>query len=311
MDRELDGTSSIGKPPWLRRRALSPEVWEQMKSLLDGLSLATICEEAECPNVGECFARHTATFLILGRTCTRNCRFCAVEHGHPAPLDKAEPQHLAEAVQQLHLHHVVITSVTRDDLADGGAGHFATCIRTVHARTLATVEVLVPDFQGDETAVRAVLDARPEVFGHNVEVVPRLYPQIRSQASYARSLRLLQQAKELKPEGMTKSGLMVGVGEEEMEVLGALRDLRAARCDLVTIGQYLRPSSRHYPVSEYVPPDTFERYAQAARSMGFRGVQCGPFVRSSYRARELLDGAFSPQRCPTAQAPKRRSQEPA
>jgi lipoic acid synthetase len=287
-------TPSANKPPWLRRRALTPEVWAQMKSLLQGLSLATICEEAECPNVGECFAQHTATFLILGRTCTRNCLFCAVEHGQPAPIDMTEPQHLAQAVQQLHLQHVVITSVTRDDLTDGGAAHFAACIQTVHANTSATAEVLVPDFQGDDTALGTVLHARPEVLGHNLEVVPRLYPQIRSRASYTRSLGLLHRAKELSPDGMTKSGLMVGVGEEEPEVLAALRDLRSARCDFVTIGQYLRPSAQHYPVSEYVLPETFERYGQAARAMGFRGVLCGPFVRSSYRARELLDGALSP-----------------
>lgn len=299
LDRELEGgspkwTPDGGKPPWLRRTALTPEVWVQMKALLEGLSLATICEEAECPNTGECFSRHTATFLILGRICTRNCRFCAVEHGQPAPMDFAEPQHLAEAVQQLQLRHVVITSVTRDDLADGGAAHFAACIEAVHSRTLATVEVLVPDFQGEDTAVRLVLDARPEVFGHNLEVVPRLYPHIRSQASYARSLGLLGRAKQLNPEGLTKSGLMVGVGEVESEVLAVLRDLRSACCDLLTIGQYLRPSAGHYPVSEYVAPESFARYAQAARSMGFRGVLCGPFVRSSYHARELLDGAVRP-----------------
>lgn len=277
------------KPPWLRRRALSVEVWQQMKSMLDGLSLATICEEAECPNIGECFRQRTATFLILGRVCTRNCRFCAVEHGRPMPVDTAEAQHLVDAVQQLGLRHVVITSVTRDDLPDGGAAHFAACIHAVHRHTAATVEVLVPDFQGDEAALRTVVEAHPEVLGHNLEVVPRLYPVLRARASYERSLRLLQRAKELWPAGYTKSGLMLGVGEEEREVLAVLHDLRAVDCDFLTIGQYLRPSPQHYPVVEYVPPATFDRYAQAARELGFRGAMCGPFVRSSYCASQLLE----------------------
>nr|MBC7244540.1 lipoyl synthase [Chloroflexota bacterium] len=279
------------KPSWLTRRAITPEVWQQMKSMLDRLSLATICEEAQCPNIGECFRDRTATFLILGRICTRNCRFCAVEHGHPQPVDAEEPQHLVDAVQQLNLRHVVITSVTRDDLPDGGAAHFAACIQSLHDSTLATVEVLVPDFQGDETALRTVVEAKPEVLGHNVEVVPRLYPQIRSRADYQRSLRLLRQAKRMRPSLYTKSGLMVGVGEEEEEVIQVMHDLRDMECDFLTIGQYLRPSPQHYPVQEYIPPATFERYAQIAREMGFRGVLCGPFVRSSYCAGTLLENA--------------------
>ncbi len=283
------------KPPWLTRRALTVEDWERMKSMLEGLVLATICEEADCPNIGECFRRRTATFLILGRVCTRNCRFCAVQHGTPAPVDSQEPLHLVQAVRQLDLRHVVITSVTRDDLPEGGAAHFAACVTAVHDNTSATVEVLVPDFQGDEAALRSVLNSRPEVFGHNVEVVPRLYPQMRSRASYARSLSVLRRAKELQANTRVKSGLMVGVGETEQEVLDVLRDLRAAGCDLVTIGQYLRPSAAHYPVLEYVPPETFERYTQAARRMGFQGAMCGPFVRSSFHAGELLEAAASPR----------------
>jgi lipoic acid synthetase len=281
------GPLNPGKPPWLTRRALTAQVWNQMKSMLDGLALATICEEAACPNIGECFRHHTATFLILGRVCTRNCRFCAVEHGHPTPVDLDEPQHLADAVQQLGLRHVVITSVTRDDLPDGGAAHFVACINAVHRLDTTSVEVLVPDFQGEESALRTVLSARPEVFGHNLEVVPRLYSQIRSRASYERSLWVLQRAKELRPDGYVKSGIMVGVGEGQFEVMQVMRDLRGVGCDFVTIGQYLRPSVQHYPVVEYVPPEVFERYAQAARDLGFRGVMSGPFVRSSYCASEM------------------------
>ena len=289
------GTTSDNrpKPPWLTRRALAVEDWERMKSMLEGLSLATICEEAECPNIGECFRQRTATFLILGRACTRNCRFCAVGHGTPAPVDSQEPHHLVQAVRQLDLRHVVITSVTRDDLPDGGAAHFAACVTAVHGNASAIVEVLVPDFQGDEAALRTVLNSHPEVFGHNLEVVPRLYPQLRSRASYERSLRLLKRAKELWADIRVKSGLMVGVGEAEQEALDVLRDLRAVGCDLVTIGQYLRPSAAHYPVIEYVHPETFDRYTQAARRMGFQGVMCGPFVRSSFHAGELLEAAAS------------------
>jgi lipoic acid synthetase len=259
--------------------------------MLDNLALATICEEAHCPNIGECFREHTATFLILGRACTRNCRFCAVAHAQPNPPDDAEPQHLVDAAKQLGLRHIVITSVTRDDLSDGGAGHFAACVVALHSATSTTVELLVPDFQGCDTALRTVMDSRPEVLGHNVEVVPRLYPVIRPQAGYRRSLDLLRHAKELQPSTYVKSGIMVGVGEREQEVLEVMRDLRAVGCDFLTIGQYLRPSPQHYPVVEYVTPATFERYAQVGSELGFRTVQCAPFVRSSYRARELLESA--------------------
>ena len=294
MGNECGTTSdNLPKPAWLTRRALTVEDWERMKSMLEGLSLATICEEAECPNIGECFRQRTATFLILGRACTRNCCFCAVEHGTPAPVDSQEPHHLVQAVRQLDLRHVVITSVTRDDLPDGGAAHFAACVTAVHDNASAIVEVLVPDFQGDEAALRTILNSHPEVFGHNLEVVPRLYPQLRSRASYERSLRLLKRAKELRADTRVKSGLMVGVGEAEQEVLDVLSDLRAVGCDLVTIGQYLRPSAAHYPVIEYVHPETFDRYTQAARRMGFQGVMCGPFVRSSFHAGELLGAAVN------------------
>jgi len=284
-------TPGAGKPPWLRRRALTTEAWQQMKSMLDQLSLATVCEEADCPNIGECFSHRTATFLILGRACTRNCRFCAIEHGRPQPVDPEEPRHVLDAVQHLGLRHVVITSVTRDDLPDGGAAHFAACIRAVHGQASTTVEVLVPDFRGDEAALHAVLAAGPEVFGHNLEVAPRLYPQVRPQADYPQSLRLLKRAKQLLPTVRTKSGIMVGVGEQEQEVIDVMRDLRGADCDFLTVGQYLRPSPQHYPVVEYVRPEIFDAYAETARGLGFRGVLSGPFVRSSYRAQTLLENA--------------------
>jgi len=259
--------------------------------MLDELALATVCEEAECPNIGECFGQRTATFLILGRSCTRRCRFCAVEHGPPQPVNPEEPRHLVDAVQRLGLRHVVITSVTRDDLADGGAAHFAACIQAIRSRTSAAVEVLVPDFQGNDASLRTVLAARPDVFGHNVEVVPRLYPQIRPQAKYLQSLQVLERARQLSPTVHTKSGLMVGVGEQELEVIQVMKDLRGVDCDFLTIGQYLRPSPQHYPVVEYVSPQTFEAYDQAARELGFRGVLSGPFVRSSYCADSLLASA--------------------
>jgi lipoic acid synthetase len=286
---------NTAKPSWLRRRAITVEDWQQMKSMLDQLSLATICEEANCPNIGECFRRKTATFLILGRVCTRNCRFCAVQHGQPGPLDPDEPKHLVEAVQHLGLRHVVITSVTRDDLPDGGAAHFATCVEAIHRSTPVTVEVLVPDFAGNETALQFVVQSQPEVFGHNLEVVPRLYPQMRSRANYQRSLRLLQRTKELDASIYTKSGLMVGVGETEEEVVDVMDDLREVGCDFLTIGQYLRPSLQHYAIVEYVTPTTFEHYAEVANGLGFRGVQCGPFVRSSYAAGAMLEEARTVQ----------------
>jgi len=284
-------SAGLTRPPWLKRRAVSADTWQRMKSMLDRLALATVCEEAHCPNIGECFQQQTATFLILGRACTRHCRFCAVEHGTPEPVDAEEPAHVVSAVQQLGLRHVVITSVTRDDLPDGGAAHFAACIRAVHAHTSATVEVLVSDLQGNEAALRDVLAARPEVFGHNVEVVPRLYPQVRPQADYPQSLRVLERAGQLGPTVCVKSGLMLGVGEQEQEVLDVLHDLRSVGCDVVTLGQYLRPSPQHYPVSEFVTPETFEAYARVARELGFRGVLSGPFVRSSYHAAALLENA--------------------
>jgi len=275
-------------PPWFKQRHPGPGVMEKMEGLLDSLRLHTICESAHCPNAGECFSRNTATFLILGDTCTRNCTFCAVAKGRPLPPDEQEPEHLFEAVATLGLRYVVITSVTRDDLDDGGAAHFARIIELIHeGRPETRVEVLISDFQGSREALKIVADARPEVINHNVETVPRLYPQVRPMADYRRSVELLAAVKELAPEIVTKSGLMVGLGETEDEVVGVMRDLREARCDLLTIGQYLPPSAQHYPLVRYVTPEEFSRLAVIGKELGFAEVASAPLVRSSYKADEL------------------------
>lgn len=261
----------------------------EMKALLDDLGLHTVCEEANCPNVGECFFRGTATFLVLGNICTRNCRFCAVAKGKPLPIDDGEPARVAEASYRLGLKHVVVTSVTRDDLSDGGAAHFAQVIYALRERLpKATVEVLVPDFQGSREALEVVLKSKPDVLGHNVETIPRLYSLVRPKADYMRSLNLLKCAKEIDPDVMTKSGLMVGLGEEEKEVHDVLLDLREVACDFVTIGQYLRPSPAHVPIASYVTPEMFQRYKVEATKLGFRYVASSPFVRSSFHAEEAL-----------------------
>ncbi len=255
------------------------------KAVLDRFGVHTVCQSARCPNIGECFGARTATFMILGNVCTRSCRFCAVPGGPPAPPEDSEPRRVAEAARQLGLEHVVVTSVTRDDLPDGGASHFARTVAEVRALLpQATVEVLTPDFGGDEEAVRTVCDAAPDVYNHNVETVPRLYSRVRPQADYRRSLDLLVSVRTRLPTAVTKSGLMVGLGEVMAEVLGVLSDLRRIECDMLTIGQYLRPSPRHLPVSRYVPPGEFEFCQRAAEQMGFRYVASGPFVRSSYHA---------------------------
>jgi lipoyl synthase len=279
------------KPEWLRVKAHAGETPEQVRWLLRSLNLNSICEQAGCPNCGECFGRRTAAFLILGSVCSRNCRFCQVHHGYPQPVDPQEPLNLAKAVQAMNLGYVVVTSVTRDDLPDGGAGHFAAviqAIRDVCGEKAPKIEVLVPDFQGNLDALRSVIAAGPDVLNHNVETVPRLYAEVRPQAIYQRSLDLLANARKLNPQILTKSGLMVGLGEAREEVLAVLRDLRANQCDLVTIGQYLAPSRDHLPVTEYIHPDVFEWYRQEGEAMGFRAVASGPFIRSSYRADELL-----------------------
>jgi lipoic acid synthetase len=295
---EEEGAGS--QPRWLWRR-VSPEseaAVARMADLLDGLALHTVCQEARCPNLAECFGRGTATFLILGDRCTRGCRFCAVGHGRPAPPDPGEPQRVAEAAARLGLRHVVLTSVTRDDLPDGGAGHFAVAIQALR-RDLpaAAVEVLIPDLKGSHAALELVLQARPDVLNHNVETVPRLYRTVRPRADYRRSLALLARAKALYPGLVTKSGLMLGLGERTAEVIQVLHDLRRVGCDLLTLGQYLQPTEHQLPVARYVSPDEFTVYGEKARAMGFRGVASGPLVRSSHRAEALWAAAQSCSAC--------------
>ncbi|MGD8775792.1 MAG: lipoyl synthase [Syntrophobacterales bacterium] len=276
------------KPPWLKRRLALKSSANEVSALLRDLNLHTVCQGAHCPNQLECFGNGTATFMILGDVCSRNCTFCAVPPGTQEPPQPDEPERVAEAVKRLDLHYVVITSVTRDDLANGGASHFAATIEAIlSTRTHVLVEVLVPDFRGSLKGLATVLEAQPSVLNHNVETVSRLYPTVRPQANYQRSLRLLAEAKRLDAKIITKSGFMVGLGEKPEEVVALLEDLRRVGCDLVTIGQYLCPSKDHHPVVEYVHPERFAAYKQAAERLGFRGVAAGPYVRSSYKADNL------------------------
>lgn len=285
------------RPPWLRKRLAFGDRAQALDGRLTARGLHTICREACCPNQGECFSNGVATFLILGDVCTRDCRFCAVKTGRPLPVDPDEPQRLAEEVSRLGLRFVVVTSVTRDDLPDGGSGHFAETIRAVHLIPGGVdIEVLIPDFGGSEAALRRVVDAGPEVINHNVETVPRLYPEVRPQADYHRSLFLLRSVREMDASILTKSGLMLGLGERTDEVLSVMRDLRQAGCSLLTLGQYLRPSLAHHPVAEYLPPAAFEALRQKGLRMGFKGVAAGPFVRSSYLAREFFEKSKSKER---------------
>jgi lipoic acid synthetase len=275
-------------PGWMRRPLSAPGRSSAVSGVLDELELNTVCRSAKCPNRGECYASGTATFMVLGAQCTRNCRFCAVDAARPSAPDAGEPARLAEAAERMGLRHVVVTMVTRDDLPDGGASHVVATIRALRDRLPeVAVEVLVSDFGGDEAAIDAVAAARPDVFNHNVETVPRLYTDVRPQADYARSLAVLERAAQLAPGMPTKSGIMVGLGESPEEVEAVLRDLRAVGVTIVTIGQYLRPSQRHIEVAEFVPPEVFERYATTARALGFTGVASAPFVRSSYHAAEV------------------------
>jgi lipoic acid synthetase len=272
-------------PPWLSKRLPREEELAEVRGALEDLHLATVCQEARCPNQCECFARGTATFMILGRTCTRGCTFCAVSGGCPEAVDPDEPDRVATAARRMGLRHVVVTSVTRDDLPDGGSEQFARTIRAVHDRCGATVEVLTPDFQGRTEDIDRVIDARPEIFNHNVETVPRLYPEVRPEADYERSLGLLQR---VAGHGLVgKSGLMLGLGEREEEVVRVMRDLRRMGCRALTLGQYLRPSDAHHEVVEFVRPEQFDRFRRKGLDMGFDGVASGPFVRSSYNAGEL------------------------
>ena len=286
----------LRKPPWIRVRAGGSPRFHEIKQILREHNLHTVCEEASCPNIGECFGKGTATFMIMGDICTRRCPFCDVGHGRPNPLDVEEPGNLAKTIAALRLAYVVVTSVDRDDLRDGGAQHFVDCIRAVRERSPATqIEVLVPDFRGRMERALAILEtAPPDVMNHNLETVPRLYRQARPGADYAHSLALLREFKRRRPAVPTKSGLMVGLGETDAEILAVMRDMRAHDIDMLTLGQYLQPSRDHLPVLRYVPPETFAMFEREARAMGFRHAAVGALVRSSYHADEQAEALLPP-----------------
>jgi lipoyl synthase len=288
MAEAAPSPEKTAKPEWLKARySCCPEV-DRIRQILRSNSLHTVCEEATCPNIGECFKQGTATFLILGDTCTRNCPFCNVTHGFPVAPDVNEPENLARAVAAMGLRYVVITSVTRDDLPDGGAGQYAQTIASIRSQDpTVQIEILVPDFRSrEEQALQKLAIDPPDVFNHNLETVSRLYPTVRPEADYVASLALLRRYKELNPSLPTKSGIMLGFGETQEEVYGAMQDLRDNHCDMLTLGQYLRPSSRHLPVARYVSPEEFDSYREVGLSMGFIHVEAGPLVRSSYHAAE-------------------------
>lgn len=279
------------KPPWIKAKAPAGENYAQVRALVNRLELHTVCQSAHCPNIGECWHSRTATFMILGNTCTRNCRFCAVSSGCPDPVDIEEPERVARAVQALNLRHAVITSVTRDDLSDGGASIFADTILAIR-RLLpgCSIEVLIPDLLGSKDALYKIVKARPEILNHNIETVSRMYPLIRPQAVYERSLELLRNAKQMDSTILTKSGIMVGVGESTEEVIQTMKDLRDVDCDILTIGQYLRPSKDHAPIDRYYTPEEFDDLQKTGIEMGFKHVESGPLVRSSYHAAEQVHG---------------------
>jgi lipoic acid synthetase len=277
-------------PKWLRREIPRGNANHFTANLLKELRLETVCDNARCPNRMECYSQKTATFMILGNVCTRPCGFCAVSRGRPEELESDEPDRVAEAAARMGLKHVVITSVTRDDLPDGGAEHFYRCVLAVRERTAATIEVLTPDFVNNESALARVVEAAPEVFNHNTETVPRLYRAVRGPKSeYRWTLEMLRRVKELNPQIRTKSGLMLGLGEAHAEILDTLTDLLDYGCDFLTLGQYLQPSTKHLPVVRYVPPEEFEELGELAKQLGFRKVASGPFVRSSYHARDMAE----------------------
>ena len=277
------------KPPWLKRRLPTGPEYERVRSLIDRSGLHTVCQEAKCPNIWECFSRRTATFIILGSRCSRNCRFCAVGQGPAGPPDPGEPERVAKAAGRLGLAYVVITSVTRDDLPDGGSGHFAETVLAVRRLMPdVRVEVLIPDFQGSRPALETVLAAGPDVLNHNIETVPRLYPVARPEADYRRSLELMERVRAFDPTLPVKSGLMLGLGETRGEIHDTLADLRDAGCRVLTLGQYLQPSRRHLPVREFVPPEVFASLRRLALDLGFLHVASGPLVRSSYHAAALF-----------------------
>jgi len=286
------GLAAAPKPEWLKARVPAGENYKKLQQLAESLHLNTVCESAQCPNIGECWHHKTATFMMLGNLCTRRCGFCAVPKGRPEPIDFDEPRRVAEAVAKLGLEFAVITSVNRDDDLIGGARAFAMVIEEVRRQAPGCrVEVLIPDFQGNREAIRIVAEARPAVLNHNMESVPRLYRVVRSGARYERSLELLRYAKEVSPEGLTKSGVMVGLGEETVELLEVFRDLAAHGCDILTIGQYMRPSRDHLPMARHYTPAEFAELKTQALAMGFKHVESGPLVRSSYHAHEQTDSA--------------------
>lgn len=282
----MSSTATVRRhPDWIRVRVPGGEGYARTRGIVKESGVATVCEEARCPNVAECWAHGTATFMLMGDTCTRNCAFCAVSHGRPAPLDPMEPHRLAQAVKKLGLQHVVVTSVDRDDLDDLGAGHFAATVQAIrHALPECEVEVLTPDFQGRRDCVETVAASPIAVYNHNLETVPRLYKRARAGAKYERSLDVLRFARAARADLLTKAGLMLGLGEDLDEVLAVLADLRSAGCDIITLGQYLRPTAKHLPVERYLDPAEFDDLGRKAREMGFLHVESGPLVRSSYHA---------------------------
>lgn len=285
MKMRDEGCITVRKPKWLKRKLPSGPEYERMKELIRDNSLATVCQEAQCPNQFECFSKGTATFMILGDRCTRNCGFCAVSHKPLTAPDPEEPARVAEAIASLHLKYAVITSVTRDDLSDGGGAHFIKTIHAIHSQSPGTrIEILIPDLQGNWEALKDILDASPDVLNHNVETVPRLYARVRPQAKYQRSLELLRQAKTMRPHIPTKSGVMVGLGETMDELHETMRDLLKNGCDILTLGQYLQPSRSHLPVERFVTPEEFDALKIEAISLGFKGVASNPTVRSSFEA---------------------------
>ena len=290
--RGTQAAPAARKPAWLKVRAPGGSNYVEVKRLMRDLGLHTVCEEAHCPNVGECWEHRAATFMILGDVCTRNCAYCAVAHGTPLPYDPEEPVRLAEAVTRMGLRHVVITSVDRDDLPNGGAEAFAQCVVEIRRRLPETsVELLIPDFKGSDQALGMVLAAGPDILNHNLETIDRLYRIARPGGRYARALRLLRRAKEMAPDQTTKSGIMCGLGEEWDELIGAMRDVRAQGVDILTLGQYLRPSEGHLPVARFYTPSEFTQLREAGLAMGFRHVESGPLVRSSYHAWEQAQRA--------------------
>lgn len=280
----------VNRPSWLIKKAPNQKSLHAMEDMLKGLSLHTVCEGADCPNIGECFENKTATFMILGKQCTRNCRFCAVSKDAPKALDLDEPVNVAKAVKELGLKHVVITSVTRDDLKDGGASHFVSTIKAIRRNSAnITIEVLIPDFNGNNDALLEVIVSEPEIINHNLETVPSLYKVVRPEGNYKRSVKVLETVKKNNLKIITKTGLMLGLGESEDEVVLVMKDLLQVNCDILTLGQYLQPTKHHIEIAEYISPEKFQHYKEIAMDMGFKYVASGPFVRSSYKAIEGLN----------------------